>query len=237
MGVVIYTIPKSGTHFMSDIISLMINPKTNIYNKNKMYKFVPHIKKIDKSKVFFSTHPKYIKLEKLIEKKYKLIMMIRNPLDLCISKYFFFEKRKPKKKRQSIFQYIKNNVEKESKKVWNFYNNYIKNKESAILVKYEDLILDLDTSLEIVHEYLKNYKQIKKEINYELIKEKINFDKVKKEEKKNGIYKVGRIQNSLFHRSGKVGQVKDHLNQNQINEIMESIPKYIYEIYPEKLYL
>ena len=66
MGVVIYTIPKSGTHFMSDIISLMINPKTNIYNKNKMYKFVPHIKKIDKSKVFFSTHPKYIKLEKLI---------------------------------------------------------------------------------------------------------------------------------------------------------------------------
>mgnify|MGYP001489996138 CR=1 FL=1 len=59
-NIIIYTIPKTGTHLVSDIIALMINPNTDIYRKEKMYEIVPHTSRFLKNKTIMSTHPTYI---------------------------------------------------------------------------------------------------------------------------------------------------------------------------------
>ena len=98
MRIIIYTPQKAGTHLLCDMISLMINPTTNIYNKESMYSIVPHqtkrtIPRIQNRRIC-STHPLYFPFTHKAIKESKLILITRHPINLGISRYFYLEKRK-----------------------------------------------------------------------------------------------------------------------------------------------
>jgi len=237
MKIGVYTVPKSGTHFVSDIIALMIDSNTDIYSKEKMYQLVHHLtcKKGLSDCTYFNTHPSYIDLEYLLSINTRLICVIRNPLDVCISRYFYNEKRKEPAKQRSIFEYVKNTIKPVCQEIIYFYQQCNKNNK-CIIIKFEDLITNIDNSLFKIYNFINKYNELSPP-KYEIIKQKINFNIVQEKEKKNGIYKVGRIQNTLFHRSGKIGQSKEHFSKKQIIQLLNSIPKQIFEFYPSNLYI
>lgn len=231
-NIVVYSVPKSGTHYLSNIITLLIKQDVNIYNKEEMYKYVPHITKkqnID----FFSTHPMHISYNEL-NYNHKCIMMIRNPIDLAISKYFYFEKRKLRTQQRPIYKYINDTIENVIIEVNTMKELHENNKHNSILLRYEDLYLKFDEMIPKIVEFINIYMpNVIKNVNIDKIKETVSFKKVQNKEKQNGIYKVGRIQNGLFHRSGKINQIKEHLNFTQINNILNKIPNSMFELFPE----
>lgn len=233
--IILYTIRKSGTHLLSDIISLMINPKVNIYDKSEMYSIIPHRpirnnKFINKKPYkIFNQHIGDLNLEhKNIS---KLILTIRNPIDLCISRFYYNEKRNPNS-NISIYDYIKknlNNLIKECLEQINLSRNHNDN----ILIRFEDIVMKKkDTTLE-VYNFIKDFLNLGK-IDLEMILNKTSFDKVQKEENKNG-YKVGKKQPFLFHRKGGVGQWNEELKQEEFDEILKLIPQKIKYFYSDIL--
>ena len=232
-GLSIYTVQKSGTHFMSDIISLMIDSNTDIYDKKSMYTIVPHLIKFNINVSIFSTHPCYINAGLIANHNYGFIIMIRNPLDICISKYFYNELRKSNPR--TIFSYVATNILTVSNNMFSLYLTYNKYINRSIIIRFEDLILDLDNTLIKVFNFMKKHKNIEMP-NYELIKQKVSFSEVNKQEKKRGLYKVGRVQKTYFHRCGKIGQAKNHFTKQQIAYLLKLIPKKIYKIYPQNMY-
>ena len=238
-SIVIYSVPKSGTHYLSNIITLLINQDINIYNKEEMYKYVPHITKKKKKNIdfcsinFFSTHAKHISYNEL-NHNHKCIMIIRNPIDLTISNYFFFEKRKAIPKQRPIYKYIIDTIENVITEVNTMKELYENNKHNSILFRYEDLYLKFNEMVPKIVEFINRYiPNIITNSNIDKIKEKVSFKNVQNKEKKNGIYKVGRIQNGLFHRSGKINQIKEHVNSTQINNILSKIPNDMFTLFPE----
>ena len=223
MKIGVYTLQKSGTHIVSDIISLMVDLILIFIIKKCTKKFYI----LDKSKIpqctYFSTHLSYIDLEYLLSINTRLICVIRNPLDVCISMYFFYEMRKEQCEQRNIFDYVKQNIKRISEKTIDFYQRSVSNNK-CLIVKFEDLITNIDNSLVKIYNFINKYNRLPTP-KYELIKQKINFKVVQQEEKKNGIYKVGRIQKSLFHRSGKIGQSKEHFSKKKINQLLALTPR------------
>ena len=72
---IIYSIPKCGTHFLSKIVALLLDPNCNIYNKNELYRHVVHYRKAHFNEMseinspFFNTHPGYLSYDKTDIKK------------------------------------------------------------------------------------------------------------------------------------------------------------------------
>eukprot|EP01084_Bolivina_argentea_P223476 378104_1 len=237
-GIVIFTVPKCGTFFLADIVTLFIDINTNIYNRLEMSSIVPHItnKRQIGEKKFFATHEVYISFSYLLNKHYNMIVGIRNPIDVTISSYFFYEKRKPEKQQLFIYNYTLANIEINSNKILKNYQHYVNNMNRCILNKFEDLIFDFNNTIKGIYQFISRFAKSDTP-NYDLIAKMLDFETVHRQEKQNGIYKVGKIQKTLFHRSGKVGQAKEHFTNNQIATIIKLIPNDIYEIYPKHMYL
>ena len=69
--------------------------------------------------------------------------------------------------------------------------------------------------------------------NIDEIKEKVSFQNVQNKEKQNGLYQVGRIQKTLFHRSGKINQITEYLSPILLNMLLKKIPNSMFELFPE----
>jgi hypothetical protein len=233
-GMVIYTPPKVGTHLMSDIVSLLLNPTTDIYDKNAMYKVVPHTRKFNKNYHVFSTHPNCIRPSLIKRLNYGFIMMIRNPLDICISKYFFYEKRAPRPR--SIYLYVLDIIGQTSREEYSYYLMYKQLGAQAIMIKFEDLIENKEKQIKKVYNFFKKYKNIP-EPNYKEILEKTAFEEVNKQEEQRGLYKVGKRQKYLFHRSGKVGQGTKYFTKQQLTVLVSRIPVPVRRLYPANMYV
>ena len=238
-GIAIFSVPKTGTHLASDILSLLIDPTTDIYDKNKMYKIVHHHKKDDGKQLntnikVLSTHPKFMNCGTLINNFYGLIMLIRNPLDICISRYFYNETRKHYP--MPINRYVFKTISTVCKEISNMIKRKLQYKNQAILIRFEDMITDKQKSCERIYNFYKLYKDIP-EPNYEEIIKKTDFDVVNSEEKKRGLYKVGKIQKYMFHRSGKIGQARQYLSKNECIQLINMIPADIKSIYPPNMYV
>jgi hypothetical protein len=233
-GIVIYTVPKSGTHLMSDIVSLILNPQTDIYDKKSMYKVVPHVNTFNQKYQVISTHPKYIRLNVMETANYGFLMIIRNPLDICISKYFYNEKRKARPR--TIYKYVQDIIKRVSREVYSFFLMYKKLGTQAIMIKFEDLIKNKKDQIKQVYSFLKKYKNIP-EPNYEDIVGKTAFEEVNKQEQQRGLYKVGAIQKHLFHRSGKVGQGRKYFTNQQLVVLLNLIPVSTRRLFPSNMYV
>lgn len=227
--IIIYTIPKSGTHLISDIITLMIDKNTNIYNKNDMYNVIAH-RPTNLKNLKYNIYSQHVgNLSTSILNNSKLILTVRNPIDLCISRYYFYEKRN-KNSKIKIYEYIKNDI----LKTCNDCSRQIElniNHKNSILIRYEDILLNKRNVINLLYKFIKN--DIATEcINADLILEKTNFINVKTNEKK-GEYKVGIIQPYLFHRKGKFGQWKQELTQKEFINILDIIPENLKSFYKD----
>ena len=230
-SIVIYSVPKSGTHYLSNIITLLLNPSANIYNKEEMYNYVPNILEL-KNIDFFSTHPMHISYNNF-NYNHKFIMVIRNPLDVVISNYFFYETRKLKKQQRTIYKYINDTLENVIFQINNMKQLY-ENNNNNILIRYEDLHINFEkVTLKIIDFINTHMPNLINDFNIDEIKEKVSFQNVQNKEKQNGLYKVGRIQKTLFHRSGKINQITEYLSPILLNMLLKKIPNSMFELFPE----
>ena len=99
--ILVYTIKKTGTHCISNIISLVLNAKNDILSRDELYGVVPHVKNNYKAlkknsglPAFCSSHPCYIGYDEIAKlKNIGIIHSTRNPIDTLISRFYFFDKK------------------------------------------------------------------------------------------------------------------------------------------------
>ncbi|CAC5371700.1 SULT1 [Mytilus coruscus] len=95
----ICTYPKSGTHWIYEISNMLLRNKTELDTQNKvstMIEFIPDLTVLDKlqSPRLLNTHCSFKYLpKKHIENGCKIIHMIRNPKDVCVSFYHHLKKQ------------------------------------------------------------------------------------------------------------------------------------------------
>lgn len=214
---------------ISDIISLLYDINCDIYKKQEMYKVVPHVNNTDIysniKQHFISTHPHYIKMNSKIINNYNngIIFVIRNPLDICISRYYFLEKRKEVSEQITLLEYCKNNYKEQLRRV----NRHIKKQKkvtNSIIISFEDVILNKKNIIIKIYKFLKlnnKLEDIELDENIiDIITEKTEFKKLKDNEIKIGTYKVGRNQPEYFHRKGTIDQWKDHFTEKEYKSIL-----------------
>ena len=204
---------------MSNIIALILNEETNIYDRDSMYDIVPHIKKYNNQKIF-STHPNYISYDFIINKKIPIITTTRDPMDTVISYYYFYEKRKDNSEK--IFDYCISNISdiiQISKK----HHNFIKSYSNLLLVKFEDLVYNKEEEIYKIYNFIKSNYDINLKLNVNNILDKTDFLNTRKQEEKNGIYKVGKNQKTFFHRKGTKDQIFDEFTDEEIIQIKKYI--------------
>ena len=194
-----------------------------------MYKIVPHIRYLvdlkNSKNDCISTHPCYFNMKsKIINNNNNgIIFVIRNPLDLCISQYYFYEKRKKVSEQKTLLQYCKNNY-KEQLRLFNRHIEKHKKVKNSILISFEDVVSNKKNTIIKIYEFLKlNNKLQDIELDENIINiiiEKTTFNQVKNNEIKNGKYKVGNKQPELFHRKGTIDQWKDHFTEEEYDSIL-----------------
>lgn len=227
--IIVYSIKKAGTHMISDIISLLYDINCDIYKKEEMYKIVPHIRYLvdlkNSKQDCISTHPCYFNMKSKIinDSNNAIIFVIRDPLDLCISQYYFYEKRKKISEQKTLLQYCKNNY-KEQLRLVNRHIQKQKKVKNSILISFEDVVSNKKNTIIKIYEFLKlNNKLQDIELDENIINiiiEKTTFNQVKNNEIKNGKYIVGNKQPELFHRKGTIDQWKDHFTEEEYDSIL-----------------
>ena len=227
---IVYSVPKSGTHFVSQILALLINPNCNIYDKDSLYKIVPHAMSTKLANLpFYNTHPMYIPYNIIKNAPHKVIYLIREPLDLTISCFYFhYYNRQNKSVRDNIDKNLNKNMYNWCLSKIQFYCNKIIlhiqnqiNHKNSFLINYNKLNSNIKLSIKFIANQL-NIKCNDQLI--EFISNKVNIKNCKEYERKKKLFKVGSVQNNYFFRDGTNNQYLKHFNQNQINNLISKIP-------------
>lgn len=155
---------------------------------------------------------------KIISNSKKTILMTRNPLDYIVSKYFYMHKNRDSKKSiNELWMALAN----EFIKTYRDHSHIAHvEKESVLLVKYEDLILSPDLTFKTIIGYLGveyDHKTLEKALAYS------SKESVKKMESKRGRALVAgkNFKGESFVRSGKIGDWKNHIDEKLEKEIRE----------------
>jgi hypothetical protein len=223
-NVMVYSVPKSGTHLVSDILALMYQPKCNIYSKTDMYNVIHHQKNdklLDKIVTKgISTHPNYISYKVVKTLDIKKIFIIRHPLDIAISRYYYNEERRNTDKRRSMIKFVSEMLPKIINQVKSHIDECNQNKKSLLLT-FENITTKKKKTVQQIADFM-NFKLDPKHI--ENIVTKTNFEKVHNQEKINGKYIVGKTQPNMFHRNGKTKQWEKEFTPEQYNQFLKLIP-------------
>ena len=238
MTVLIYSLQKCGTHFISQIIALIINKKCNISDKNELYNIVPLITNIVQSnKPYFSTHPCYVNYVNIAKLPHIKIFIIRNPLDKLISEYFYeiyYRINKDelmivnKNMNIHIYNYCIKHINKVCNEICN-HINYSKIITNSILFDYNKIQNNKKTFINIIAKNLMNIDLSDEDINY--INDMTNIEKCAEYESKHNSFKIGKIQNGLFFRKGENENYKSYLTNIQINILKKKIPQILIKLY------
>jgi len=223
---IIYTIPKTGTHLISNILCLILKPETNIYERDELYAVVPHRQCLTTDE-YFSTHDGYVPLQKLNHNS-NFIFSIRNPIDCCISKYFFHNEIEPN--IELMFLHTRNTLKyvcDDMFEIVDFFDHH-KNIKS-LFMKYEDIVSDFESAIQKISDFVD-----KRISNTEIqsIKEKINIKKFQEKEKVKR-YIISPIQKNNFYRNGSIDQYKEYFRPDQILSLCEIISEHpLCKFYP-----
>ena len=148
-------------------------------------------------------------------------MVIRNPLDVVISNYFFYETCKLKKQQRSIYKYINDTLENVIFQINNMKQLY-DNNNNNILIRYEDIDINFEKVILKIIDFINTHMpNLINNFNIDEIKEKVSFQNVQNKEKQNGLYKVRIKQKTLFHRSGKINQITEYLSPILLNMLLK----------------
>lgn len=214
----INNIPAS--HFTDDVISFKVLDETMPeLNQNDLAEPWPH-------KGFpriIKTHLAY----KSILGKRRSILIVRDPRDVMVS-YFKFETTKttPRFTGNNISEFIKH--PKFGVEVW-CRHLLSWQKHSAMIIKYEDL-KERDTEI-----FAAMNKFLGVAVDEDIFLRSVNqsrFENIKKIEEAKGMtdpLKGG--SNFKFARSGKTGQWKDMLNENDVQYISDTLKKFSINLY------
>lgn len=231
----IYTLQKCGTHLLSNICALLLNKRCNICDKNEMYKVVPHFTGFNNYRYtqgyaqggIISTHPMYMPYHNDGLQNARILSSVRNPLDVCISNYFYNACRVGKVGIENINVYVQKRIVAVCQDMRNHIAFMKAGGERRYLVRYEDLVSNnIDTRIKtvdgVIH-FLKIGGHKLCNIDSKTVVEKVDIGKAKAEEKRRGMYQVGVGQIYPFHRDGSVGQWKKHLRSDVASFILKYI--------------
>ncbi|MBL4651424.1 MAG: sulfotransferase domain-containing protein [Flavobacteriales bacterium] len=199
-------------HMVFDGKSDYTAPQVNIYDKEK-YKYsdfmYDHFCILDESPFSAFVKPK------------KMIMIYRNPLDVLISRYYFYYKNREnsdqtyKHPRELINEYIPNYIH-----IYKWMKQYSSENPNTILITYEELKLFPEETITSVLNHL-NITVDQELIRFSLMASSI--DKVKETEKKRGFAihssSSGAALKGSFARSGSIGQWKNYFEDTDIDKI------------------
>lgn len=229
---IIYTLQKCGTHLVSNICALLIDKDCDIYQKDKMYQIIPHYtggNVLAKNRVI-STHPNYLAYNNPNILRNRILSVIRNPVDVCISHYFYNECRRGRREIKEINAFVMLKIDGICQKMKDhirFINRGNENENGTrLLLSYEKLVgkgEDKKMEIDRVRNFLIAGGVKVSDISGEEIIKKVNIEKTRVEEKKRGLYHVGVGQVFMFHRDGTVGQWQKYLRPDICDKVFQYI--------------
>ncbi|WND02503.1 sulfotransferase domain-containing protein [Temperatibacter marinus] len=218
---IIYTSPKNGTHLLKQAIAALVAPNLNMYT-DEIYSLIPMYNKktpIDEEQVIFSTHPSHYDYDYM--EKYNgqrlMLNMYRNPLDVTISRYFFYVKYRDMD--TPFGEYFDENFLSTADAIV-AHAHYVE-QHSGLNFQYESCLENKAKFLEILAEL---FSLDREEINFEAVAEAISIDKAKQSEEENGLFKVSEDQMGPFYRDGTINQYKKYFDTEMVHEIGNLIP-------------
>ena len=237
-NIIIYSLQKCGTHFMSQIIALILNKNCNIYDKKELYKTVPLVENLVlANKRYFSTHPCYVSYMNISKFPHMKIFMIRNPLDKLISEYFYeiyyrIGKRElmavNRDLNRHIYHYCLKNINKVCNQICT-HIEYSKRIHNSILFDYNKILNNKRIFVKLIAHDIVGIELCDEDIDD--IVYKTDIQKCSDYERKHRSFQVGRVQNGLFFRHGHNNDYKRYLTEEQIEKLKKYIPQVLIKLY------
>ncbi|XP_006868145.1 PREDICTED: bile salt sulfotransferase-like [Chrysochloris asiatica] len=189
--VIMVTYPKSGSHWLAEIVSLIYSKGDISWVQSvALWYRTPWIESIhgaesipkEQGPRMYSSHlPIQLFPKSLFVSKAKVIYLIRNPRDIITSGYHFFKALKTVKNPESFEQYLE----------WFLQGNVIfgswfdhiqgwlsmKGKENFLIISYEELQQDTRATVERISQFLgkelspEEFNSILKNVSFEVMKE------------------------------------------------------------------
>ena len=241
-NLIIYSVPKSGTHFLSQIVALLLDPDCNIYEKFELYKHVAHCTRRDfndnsqLNRPYFNTHPGYLSYDSIKSYPHTKIFVVRNPLDKIVSSYFYRIYYRADPERLSS---IKANLNKHMfdyclGKIEVFSHQVMTHIEMSKVIENAELF-DYGTVFEDKRLYIRRIAELMAvPVNDDLVEyiyNKTDIKKCSEYESRHRSFNVGAIQNGLFFRQGGTNNYKKYLHASQIDKLKNLIPQYLRNFY------
>jgi len=247
---IITSYPKSGNTWMRYIIyELFFNPK-NHENDNSLNikKFIPDLHKIQlknnqlildedlkNKKIFIKSHFTFDQMKNFPMDK--IILIVRNPLDVFVSLYNYYS-LDDKNKDRYVDEFAQNHtlpgLNKFDYPSWSEHLiKWLDSKLNICLIKYNSLIDDFDNEISKLSDFLNLSLDQKK---LKLLKINTSFSKLKsikkkeKETKSEGFFKdepVAKFKDRYFMNIGKKDSYKNFLNDAQTSKLKDSFGEYI----------
>lgn len=253
-SIILRTLPKSGTNYLRLILTNYFSNLKNLENNQKfeevdydrMNTLFPNIRdhvfrgkkykpaeisfknvKGEKYSDFMYDHGSIIEkyIFRFLIKPKKLIFLYRNPLDILISRYFYFYKNRVGK--EELVEHPREIISTDLPKFikdYAFMRHYKQQEKNVMMVSYEDL----KKSPEIVLEKILSYLEVM--VDDRLISFSIQAAEIKKvremeKKRKNPIHSPKKGLRGSFARSGAIGQWKEFFEEDDLEEIRNSLEK------------
>ncbi|XP_013414837.1 sulfotransferase 1C4 [Lingula anatina] len=225
----IASFPKSGHHWSFEFINMIYNGNADSVNKSKLENFfeMHEIREIEEmpSPRILMTHLPYDTMpQDVINKKCKIICIMRNPKDVCASHFNHVRgiaEYKYDGDWNHFFElFLKGEVENgpwlsHVKDWW----THCKDNPNVLFLKYEDMKHDLFANIKRVGEFLgKTYD----DDLYRKMAENSNFDVMKKNAKAKELPGIFKTTDGTFFRKGKIGDWKNYFTVAQ-NERFDAV--------------
>ena len=247
---IITSYPKSGNTWMRYIIyELFFNPK-NHENDNSLNikKFIPDLHKIQlknnqlildedlkNKKIFIKSHFTFDQMKNFPMDK--IILIVRNPLDVFVSLYNYYS-LDDKNKDRYVDEFAQNHtlpgLNKFDYPSWSEHLiKWLDSKLNICLIKYNSLIDDFDNEISKLSNFLnlsldqKKLKLLKMNTSFSKLK---SIEKKEKETKSEGFFKdepVAKFKDRYFMNIGKKDSYKNFLNDTQTAKLKDSFGEYI----------
>ncbi len=238
---IITSFPKSGNTWMRFIIYDLFfnNQNMNIENSAEINRMIPdfHISKnnqltldseLKDKEIFLKTHSSYEQMKKLPIGK--IIIIIRNPFDVFISLYNYYDISN--NKRDEMIDYFCTHQTLPFLKKYNFpswqehIESWVNSGKEYHIIKYSNLIDDFDNQIKSLCNFL-NLEISDKKINF--IKRNTSFDNLKKIEMKEksrnipGFFSANmRGKTTNFMNKGGYGNYISFFNQAELSKLENS---------------
>ena len=243
--IILATIAKSGTHYfkflLSNYINLLNNKKNskplspkgvndyfpNIWHKAYVAKDSKIIKPLNKTMEtigYYDMPRTHVQYDKRMRGS-KILHLYRNPLDYCVSMYYYKYVHNPLFKNilNSPYEVFENEFDKYIYPYLSYKKESFSKKNNILRISYEDFVMNTEIVFNII------LKWLGVEVDLQLVQKAIfNSSKntLRRFEKKEPIH-IGRTNlKGSFLRSGKVGEWKKYFTNVQIKNVNKKLARF-----------